>query len=57
LKCKKEHPGIIVQEDKASAHAHHAQQAVYNVFEIEHLLWPGNSSDLNMIEPAWPYLN
>ena len=37
-------------------HAHHAQQAVYNAFEIDRLLWPGNSPDLNMIEPAWPYL-
>ena len=26
------------------------------MFDIHHLLWPGNSPDLNMIEPAWGYL-
>ena len=29
---------------------------LYSMFDIQHLLWPGNSPDLNMIEPAWPYL-
>src|SRR6266487_68335 len=56
LECMKERPGTIVQEDKAPSHAHHAQQAVYDAFKIARMLWPGNSPDLNMIEPAWPYL-
>jgi hypothetical protein len=47
-KCSK----TIVQEDKTSSHAHHAQQAVYDAFKIARMLWPGNSPDLNMIEPA-----
>ncbi|KAJ6262080.1 hypothetical protein Dda_0017 [Drechslerella dactyloides] len=46
----------IVQEDKAPCHNHHAQEAVYNLHAVSRLLWPGNSPDLNMIEPAWYYL-
>ncbi|KAL6352059.1 hypothetical protein LRP88_14872 [Fusarium phalaenopsidis] len=54
--CQKERPGTIVQEDKAPAHNHHAQQRVYDLHNIRRLLWCGNSPDLNAIEPAWPYL-
>ena len=54
--CSIERPGTIVQEDKAPAHAHHAQQAVYSRYEIQRLLWPGNSPDLNAIEACWPYM-
>lgn len=53
--CLKERPGTIVQEDKAPSHAHSSQAEIYSLFEIQRLLWPGNSSDLNMIEPAWPH--
>ena len=56
LKCLEERPGIIVQEDKAPAHASIHQDKIYSVFDIQRLLWPGNSPDLNMIEPAWGYL-
>ena len=52
LECMKERPHTVVQEDKAPSHAHHAQQAVYDAFKIARLLWPANSPDLNMIEPA-----
>ena len=56
LECMKKHSEIIVQKDKTSSHAHHAQQAVYDAFKIACMLWPGNSLNLNMIEPAWLYL-
>jgi hypothetical protein len=43
---------VYVQEDKAPSHAHKTQKKVYNIHEIQRLLWPGNSPDLNMIEPC-----
>jgi hypothetical protein len=54
--CMKDCPEILVQEDKAPSHAHHYQAEIYNLFEVQRLLWPGNSPDLNMIEPAWSFL-
>jgi len=51
--CALERPDTIVQEDNAPAHAHHIQEGVYNLHEVKRLLWPGNSPDLNMIEPSW----
>jgi hypothetical protein len=54
--CKKSRPGTIVQEDKAPAHASKWQQPFFNIHDILRLLWPGNSPDLNMIEPTWMYL-
>jgi len=52
----KNRPQIVVQEDKAPAHDHHIQNQIYSKWGVERLLWPGNSPDLNMIEPAWAYL-
>ena len=46
----------VVQEDRAPSHAHPAQQLVYSREKVQRLLWCPNSSDLNMIEPAWFYL-
>ena len=54
--CMHDRPRTIVQEDKAPAHASIHQNMIYSLFDIQRLLWPGNSPDLNMIEPAWPYL-
>ncbi|KAM5345573.1 hypothetical protein ACJ41O_005222 [Fusarium nematophilum] len=54
--CMKSRPETVVQEDKAPAHAHHAQQRVYDLHKVRRLLWCGNSPDLNAIEPCWPYL-
>ena len=54
--CKLSRPDTIVQEDKAPAHAHHSQKAIYSSFDIQQLLWPGNSPDLNAIEPCWPFI-
>ena len=49
LKC----PDTLIQEDNAPAHVHHIQEEIYNSYEVQRLLWPGNSPDLNMIEPNW----
>jgi transposase len=49
-------PDILVQEDKAPSHAHFAQQRIYDMHQVNRLLWPGNSPDLNMIEPCWPWM-
>lgn len=54
--CEKTRPGIIVQEDGASPHRSFYKDRVYSLAGISQLLWPGNSPDLNMIEPAWPYM-
>lgn len=54
--CKTNRPNTIVQEDKAPAHNHYAQQRVFDAFEVQRLLWCGNSPDLNAIKPAWPWL-
>ena len=45
-----------MQEDKAPSHAHKTQKEVYNIHEIKRLLWPGNSPDLNIIEPYWYWM-
>ncbi|HEX3642355.1 MAG TPA: transposase [Ktedonobacteraceae bacterium] len=47
---------LIVQEDGAAPHIHKETQLIYNIHRIKRLLWPGNSPDLNMIEPCWWYL-
>jgi transposase len=49
----KEH-GLTIQEDGASCHIHEANQQLIRDSGIPRLDWPGNSPDLNMIEPAWP---
>ena len=56
LECKKDRPDTIVQEDKAPSHASKYQQPVFMDAGIIRLLWPGNSPDLNMIEPCWPWM-
>ena len=52
--CKQSQPDTIVQEDKVPLHAHHFQKAIYFGFDIQQLLWSGNSPDLNAIDPCWP---
>ena len=49
-------PDTIVQEDKATSHIAKIHQTYFDACEIQRLLWPGNSPDLNMIEPCWGYL-
>lgn len=55
-KCKEDRPDTIIQEDNAPAHAHHAQDAVWKAADIQRLLWPANSPDLNMIESCWAHM-
>ena len=52
-KCRLKRPGTLVQEDNAPAHASKYQQEVFDLWEIQRLLWPRNSLDLNAIEPTW----
>lgn len=54
--AKKLGPNAIVQEDKAPAHAHHAQDEIFTIAGVQRLLWCGNSPDLNMIEPCWAWM-
>lgn len=54
--CKRDRPNTIVQEDGAPSHRHEAQNAVFELANIARLFWPGNSPDLNMIEPCWPFM-
>lgn len=49
-------PDTLVQEDNAPSHAHFAQRTVYNLHQVQQLLWCPNSPDLNMIEPCWPWM-
>ncbi|CBF84331.1 hypothetical protein AN2628.2 [Aspergillus nidulans FGSC A4] len=55
--CKIERPDTKVLEDGAPAHKHHAQRRIYSIHEIEKIFdWPGNSPDLNAIEPCWMWM-
>lgn len=56
IECQIDHPSTIIQEDKASSHASKHQQIYFDAAGLQRLLWPGNSPDLNMIEPCWAYL-
>jgi hypothetical protein len=47
-------PDILIQEDGAPAHVHSYQRSVYRKYRVKRLVWPGNSPDLNAIEPCWP---
>ncbi|CBF87508.1 hypothetical protein AN9381.2 [Aspergillus nidulans FGSC A4] len=44
-------------EDSAPAHCHRIQQHVYKAEDVQKILdWPGNSPDLNAIEPCWAWM-
>ncbi len=45
--------GHVVQEEKAPSHVHYDQARIYDIYQVKRLLWCGNSSDLNAIEPCW----
>jgi hypothetical protein len=54
--CMVDRLDTLVQEDGAGAHASHYQQEIFDIWEILRLLWPGNSPDLNAIEPTWNWM-
>lgn len=49
-------PPTIVQEDKAPSHSSKYQNKVFFAWEIMRLIRPGNSLDLNTVEPCWPWM-
>ncbi|KAK2926784.1 Ribonuclease H superfamily [Fusarium oxysporum f. sp. vasinfectum] len=51
VECMKKRTNTVVQEDKAPAHAHHAQQKVYDAWKVQRLLCQLRSVDLSL--PAW----
>lgn len=55
--CMIQRPNTIVLEDGAPSHRHHYQQTIYSRHGVQRMMdWPGNSPDLNAIEPCWPWL-
>ena len=54
--CTKVRPDTLVQEDKAPSHACKYQDKIWDLSGLLRLLWPGNSPDLNAIEPTWMYM-
>jgi transposase len=54
--CKAKRPKTVIQEDKAPAHNHHVQRYIYSLYELEKIIWCGNSPNLNAIEPCWPWM-
>ncbi len=46
----------IVVEDGAGSHAHSNCAVFYSFIQISKIFWPGNSPDLNAIEPCWMWL-
>ena len=47
---------MLLQEDKVPAHASKYQDEVFRLYDILRLLLSGNSPDMNMIEPCWPWM-
>ncbi len=54
--CEVDRPGTVLQEDRAPTHNSHYQTEVMDLWKILKLLWPGNSPDLNAIEPTWNWM-
>ena len=55
-KCMESRPDTLVQEDRALAHASKYQDQVFIDAGVARLEWPGNSPDINSIEPCWRYM-
>ena len=45
-----------MQEDGPTPHISPHNLALFQEFGLERLDWPGNSPDLNAIEPCWPWM-
>ena len=46
-------PNTVLMEDGAACHTHQYTQAFWAEHGVKKLDWPGNSPDLNAIEPVW----
>lgn len=44
---------MIVQEDGARPHIHWIHESLWILHQLQRFAWPGNSPDLNAIEPSW----
>lgn len=47
---------LYIQKNNAAAHASKYQKPLFLNTGFLRLIWPGNSPDLNMIEPAWLHI-
>ena len=54
--CLKTRPDTIIQEDKAPAHASRYNLELLHSWGLTALEWPGNSPDINAIEPTWNWM-
>lgn len=54
--CQKKRKNTLVQEDGEPSHSHFAQAEVFSLAGVSRMIWPGNSPDLNAIEPCWPWM-
>lgn len=52
LECENSRPGMWIQEDNTPSHNNRYSQEVFDFYRAQRLLWPGNSPDLNAIEPT-----
>lgn len=56
VECIVDRLDTVIQEDKAPSHDSQYQLEIFSLYEVIRLLWPGNSPDLNAIEPTWNWM-
>ncbi len=52
----KTRPRTVIVEDGAHGHASRQQNIIYMNACVLRFFWPGNSPDLNIIEPCWNWM-